>query len=77
MTAVQLALFGDPGAALSVIGICPACMQPVTGMASAAYPHLVALDIHLHPKVPAWCVAGRACGDYLVRRTYPKAGEAA
>lgn len=77
MTAGQLALFGDPGTALALTGRCPACSQPVPGMASAAYPHLLVLDIHLHPRVPGWCIGSRSAGDYWRRRAYPKAGEGA
>jgi hypothetical protein len=65
-----------PAASLSLLGRCPVCRQPVPGMASARYAHLVRLDIHLHPVVAGWCVGSRSCGDYWVRREYPKAGEA-
>jgi hypothetical protein len=77
--AVQLTLFGDytPGAALSLIGRCPACNSPVTGMASMKWPHLVTLDIHLHPRIRhlGWCIGSRSAGDYWVRRDYPKIEE--
>jgi DNA (cytosine-5)-methyltransferase 1 len=69
-----LAAAGAPAStALSLLGRCPVCRQPVPGMASERYAHLVRLDIHLHPVVAGWCVGSRSAGDYWVRREYPKA----
>jgi hypothetical protein len=72
VTAVQLALFGDPRPAP---GRCPVCLQAVPGTPSAKWPHLVTIAAHPHPNPALGLCVGSGCGaGYWAAET--KAGAA-